>query len=190
MSDTSFLEQDEEQINASVADEVGKMLRILVSKKKEIEEEEAKLKLLKADEYQLVTVTIPQVFKKHGVDKLSLSNGITVETTEELTCSLIKDPDRRKLAFAWLIDNGGEDLIQDVLTIEKPQPALLNALNNSGVLYEMSKDVNTNSLKAWFREKLGYKRGIIATLEKESAPKEFGLFTYDLAKIKEPKGRG
>lgn len=190
MNDTDFLEQDEDIVNNTVADEVGRMLSMLLNKKKEIEEEEAKLKLLKADELQMVTVTIPQVFKKHGIDHVSLSNGMSVSTTEEVTCSLVKDPDRKIGAIAWLIDNGGGDLIKDVLTIETPQPSLLKVLNAGGVAYEMSRDVNTNSLKAWFREKLGYKAGIISTLEKENVPKEFGLYIFDLAKIKEPKGRG
>ena len=189
-SSTDFLEQDEEQVNTNVASEVGKVLQILMDKKAEVAEAETALKLLQADVDQMVKVTIPQMFKKHGVDGVTLSNGTTVSTTEELTCSLIKDEERRKLALAWLIDNGGEDLIQDLLVIEQPTPALLTVLNQGGVVYSMSKDVNTNSLKAWFREKLGYKKGIISTLEKENVPKEFGLFIYDLAKIKEPKGRG
>jgi hypothetical protein len=161
---------------------------ILFEKRGAIEEAESQLKLLKEDEKQLVQVTIPQIFKKHNISQLSLNNGVTVSATEELSCSLVKDEERRKLALAWLIDNGGEDLIKDVATIDSPSALLLDTLNKGGVVYSLSKDVNVNSLKAWFREKLGMKRGILGNLEPGSVPKEFGLYIYDIAKIKEPKG--
>jgi len=187
MSDLSFLEEDD-NINMNVADEVGKILDLLITKRKAVAEAEEVLKALKDDELQLVRVTIPQIFKKNRIDDISLSNGVHVATKEEITCQLIKDEERRKQAFAWLTDNGGESLIKDVLTIDSPSLPLIDVLNKGGVVYSITKDVNVNSLKAWFREKLGMKRGVIATLEQSSVPKEFGLFTYDIATIKEPKG--
>ncbi len=187
MSD--FLEANVETIDSNVGNEIGKMLRILHDKRAEIAEVDAKLKLLKADELNMLRVTIPQVFKKHNIFDLTTGEG-EVTIKEELTCELVKDEEKRGPLLVWLADNGGEDLIQDLLTIESPSPALLEMLNKNGVLYSIKKDVNTNSLKAWFREKLGYKAGIIATLKQEDVPKGFGLFIYDLARIKEPKGRG
>lgn len=187
MSDTSFMEIDEEEINANVATEVGKMMRILHAKEKEIESKEAELKLLNADQDKLLKETIPQIFKKNGITGILLSDGTTVSATEELTCTLIKDKERRATALAWLIDNGGEELIKDYITIESPSVALLEQLNSKGVMYEPTKDINTNSLKAWFREKIGFKQGIVATLEAKAVPKEFSLFVYDIAKIKTPK---
>ena len=185
--DTSFMEKPTEQINHSVADEVGKMMRILSAKELEIATKEAELKLLQADKDILIKETIPQLFKKNGMMGTILNDGTKVNITEELACSLIKDPERRNLALAWLIDNGGEDLIKDFILIESPSVALLELLVKGGVVFTATKDVNTNSLKAWFREKLGLKKGIIATLRREDIPKEFGVFTYDLAKITAPK---
>ena len=185
--DTSFMEQVPEVINDSIADEVGKMMRILSAKEAEIATKEAELKLLQADKEKLVRETIPQIFKKNGMLGTTLHDGTQVSISEELVCSLIKDPERRSAALAWLIDNGGEDLIKDFILIESPSTALLEMLIKGGVLFTATKDVNTNSLKAWFKEKLGYKKGIIASLKQEDIPKEFGVFTFDLAKIKAPK---
>jgi len=188
MSDMDWMDNEEPSINLNVADEVGKILGILLQKREDIDKAEAALKALKEDEKQLTQVDLPQMLKKHHISQMAMNNGITITASEELSCSLIKDEERRKLALAWLIDNGGEDLIKDQLTIESPSANLLDTLNKGGVVYSLSKDVNVNSLKAWFREKLGLKRGILASVEQSTVPKEFGLYTYDLAKIKEPKG--
>lgn len=185
--DTSFMEKPTEEINHSVADEVGKMMRILSAKEADIVAKEAELALLKADKDMLIRETIPQLFKKNGMMGTTLNDGTKVSISEELACTLIKDEERRNLALAWLIDNGGEDLIKDYILIESPSVALLELLIKGGVVFTATKDVNTNSLKAWFREKLGLKKGIIATLRREDIPKEFGVFTYDLAKITGPK---
>lgn len=192
MSDFDFLENAAEETKQefSVSVEITNMLQTLTEKREAIAEAEARLKALKEEEKDLVQTVIPQAFKKHNIGSIKLGSGVEVVATEEMTCSLIKDEERRKQALAWLIDNGGEDLIHDVATIESPTLPLLELFNKQGVLYSLTRDVNTNSLKAWFREKLGMKPGVIASLTKEEVPKEFGLFIYDIAKIKEPKGRG
>lgn len=190
MSDTSFMDEAEETLDNRVMDEVGKMIRMLRSKEAEIGAKETELKLLKADEDQLLKVAIPQMFKKHGMSTMGMEDGALITVSEELACSLIKDPERRTQALIWLINKGGEDLIKNVAVIEDPSPTLLQLFNERGVLYSMSKDVNANSLKAWFREKLGLKQGMMASIQPEEVPKEFGLYLFDLAKVKEaPKRR-
>ena len=188
MSDQSYMEGYGVDINVAV--EVGKLATVLSDKDKEIEAAELKLKNLKAERLKLATEVIPTIFKANNIMGLDLNDGSKVSIEEHLVVQLIKDEKRRALALAWLENNGGEDLIKSVLTIDDPSVALLEALNNSGVLYSMSKDVNTNSVKAWLREKLGLKDGYIATLEQKDVPKEFGLYIYDMVEIKTPKVRG
>ena len=137
-----FLGVDQEQVNTNIAQEIGRMLRIVKAKRAEIEEKEQELKLLQEDERTLLTVTIPQTFKKEGIDHVGLEGGIEVSTSEEVACSLIKDPTRRPSAFAWLLNNGGEDLIKDFLTVEAPSVALIEMLSQHGVIYDVGKDVH------------------------------------------------
>ena len=184
MNDQSYLEGY--TVDTDVYSEVGKLVRILGDKESAIKEAEANLKSLKAEKQQLQQVTIPAIFKVHSIDGISLTGGIDVSISTELTCEPVKNEEGKKVWLAYLEKNGGEDLKKKVLTIDDPNPALLELLASKGVVYEMSPSVNTNSLKAWFREKLGL-TGLVASLVKEEVPKEFGLWVYDLAKIKVPK---
>lgn len=186
-SDQSFMEGYGVDVNVAV--EVGKLAKILVDKEREIAIATENLKNLEAEKLKLVTEVIPVIFKANSITSLGLEDGSTMSIDEKMSMALIKDEKRRALALAWLANNGGEDMIKSVLSIDDPNPALLETLNKGGVLYSMSKDVNTNSLKAWFREKLGLKEGYIATLDKADVPKEFGLFLYDMVEIKTPKRR-
>jgi hypothetical protein len=184
MSDQSYLEGY--AVDTDVYAEVGKLVKILGDKESAIKEAEANLKSLKAEKLQLQQVTIPTIFKSHSIDNIGLTGGIDVTIGVELTCEPVKNEEGKKVWLTFLENNGGEELKKKVLTIEDPSAALLQLLSSKGVVYEMGQTVNTNSLKAWFREKLGL-TGLVATLTKEEVPKEFGLWVYDMAKIKVPK---
>lgn len=146
-------------------------------------------KALESQLQRLKELSIPQVLQKHGMRSLQMLDGTKVQVEEELTATLIKDSERRKIGLEWLQNNGGEDLIKDCITILDPTDVLKEYLSSHGVLYDMSKDVNANSLKAWLREKLGLKEGIVATIEANQVPAELGLYIRDVAKVTVPKRR-
>jgi hypothetical protein len=69
-------------------------------------------------------------------------------------------------------------MIKDTLIVEDPDQEFIDLLQAREITFERKKDVNTNSLKAWFRRMLGIAQGTVRRFEEKDVPKEANLFPY------------
>lgn len=154
------------------------MQQVTALEKAEEEVSQLEDRLIKAKEVRdkLAKIDIPGMLLQHGLEELKLSNGKKVMIKENLYVRIPKDIFIRERLFNWMKEQGAESLIKEVLTVEDPKETLFSILNTQGVAYIHEKDVNTNALKAFFREGLGIKKNSVVMFNKEEVPKEFNLY--------------
>ncbi len=185
MSDNLDFLEKEESLDSKALATLQQKLANLKEKRFAIDEVEERLKAMKNEERKISREEIPAYLLQFGINKLSLADGTSVEIKEDLTLSLPKtDPLKRKEAIAFIIAQGGGGLLKDNLTIEDPSLAVMSQLDAEGMAYKRTQDINTASLKAFFRGLLGLKKNTIAEITKEDTPKALNLYVYRETKIK------
>lgn len=181
--DQSFLTENLSKENLY---ELSGKLRQLKSLRKEIDLLESKLKNVKKLEEKLSCEEIPGFLYQYGIQGLTLDNGAQLKIKESIYVSLPKnDLAKRGRFLDWLKENGGEYLIKETLTINEPQEKVVKELSDSNIPFVLKDDVNTNSLKAFFNDVLGMKKGSQCRLELTDIPEEFNLFIKKETTIKE-----
>ena len=109
---------DEGDKFASVDTGTGKQLSDLVRKlrsvEQEIEDAELNLKALKAEKHRLSVENIPGLMDEMGVDRLDV-DGVSVSRKKMIVHASIPQ-DRKEEAFAWLRENGLDDIIKNDVT--------------------------------------------------------------------------
>lgn len=141
-----------------------------------IEKLEELTDLAKMEEGYLSGVLIPKLLGRANVRSFTTENGLTVSCKETVFASLPKlDLVARKRAMDWLNANGGGSLIKDNLIVESPTQDLISSLQDRYKI-ERKMDVNTNSLKSFVSELLGYKKGSVAQMDLEEVPVELHAF--------------
>jgi hypothetical protein len=181
MSD--FLEDFEQVAPPTVLGEIANYIVELKKLRRKIEEKEEELKAAKAEEARLSCETIPRLFEQHRVSQLVDDSGAKVSIKEDVYCSIPEDPAKQKEALKFLTNNGGGRLIKDTLIVEDPEEAVISLLVNNETEYTRKSAVNTNSLKAFFKEQLGIKKGSTAKLSFTDVPPVFNLFVRKDTKI-------
>ena len=182
MSD-SFLD-DFQDDSGSALDEVMKYVDTLDTLSQDIEAMEESLKAKQALFDELSKETLPALLAQNGLDELKLSNGKKLSIKEDVFASIPKNDEGKKLALEWLGNNGGIDLIKEEVTVDNPTPEFKNELRVQGLTFEESTAVDTNSLKAWFKRRLGMTKGSIQDLDLNEVPKAMNLFIERKAVIK------
>lgn len=181
MSD--FLEKVETPITATALEEVMEYVTKADNLKARIENGEALLKQLKEQYDELRTKTLPELLLKHGIEGQDLTNGRRIEIEEKVYIQLPKDLSNRRKVIDFLFKNGGGDLVKEKVTVESAPESLKEKLQEMGIPFEHTEDVNTNSFTAWARAALGMKKGTVARLSPVDFPKEANLFIRREAKI-------
>ena len=133
---------------------------------------------------EISKLTLPTLLAQNGLDELKLSNGKKLRIKEDVFVAVPKNEKGRKVALAWLSSQGGADLIKENVTVEEPTDDFKNYLRVNNFTFEDITAVNTNSLKAWFKRKLGMTKGSIQELDLNEVPKEMNLFIERKAEIK------
>jgi hypothetical protein len=133
---------------------------------------------------EISKLTLPTLLAQNGLDELKLSNGKKLRIKEDVFVAVPKNEEGRKVALAWLSSQGGADLIKENVTVEEPTDDFKNYLRVNNFTFEDITAVNTNSLKAWFKRKLGMTKGSIQELDLNEVPKEMNLFIERKAEIK------
>lgn len=159
MSDSlDFLEQegiqehDKEVLKNLAA--MGERLKQL--KLAALEAEEKAETARKAYEHYANTV-LPNEMYALGVDSLSLSSGGVMKVKRNFYCQPNKNAADRALIAKWLRENGGEHLIQHDATVAAESMAMLDEQH---IPYVENTTVNTASLKAFLKDKLGVTTGV------------------------------
>ena len=152
---------DEGDKFASVDTGTGKQLSDLVRKlrsvEQEIEDAELNLKALKAEKHRLSVENIPGLMDEMGVDRLDV-DGVSVSRKMIVHASIPQD--RKEEAFAWLRENGLDDIIKNDVTCSFGKGEDNVAGDVVGILQEKGFDpktkthVHPSTLKAFVKERI------------------------------------
>ena len=152
---------DEGDKFASVDTGTGKQLSDLVRKlrnvEQEIEDAELNLKALKAEKHKLSVENIPALMDEMGVDRLDV-DGVSVSRKMIVHASIPQD--RKEEAFAWLRENGLDDIIKNDVTCSFGKGEDNIAGDVVGLLHEKGFDpktkthVHPSTLKAFVKERI------------------------------------
>ena len=152
---------DEGQALANVDTGTGKQLSQLVRALREVEQQiedaENHLKLLKQDKHRMSVETIPQLMDEMGVERLDV-DGVTVERKMIVSASI--PADRKDEAFAWLRENGCDDIIKNDVTCsfgkgqDNSAKNVISILEDAGFEPSTKTHVHPSTLKAFVKERV------------------------------------
>lgn len=102
-------------------------------------------------------VIIPQEMFSAGVDSIGLSSGGSLKVKHSFYCQPNKGEADRKKIVEWLRANGGDHLVKHDATVSAEDMA---RLEKDGIPYIENTNVNTTSLKAFLKDKIGATTGV------------------------------
>ena len=150
----------------------------------EIADLEKQLDERKGVKRNLEESVIPALLDQHGVSEIKLANGRNVTVGEDLFCRLPEDIEKRMAALSWLRENGASDKIKSEAKIEEATQETFDRLSSLGIGFAKVETVHPSSLKSWFKEVVGLKKGSMAIMQPDEIPAEFGVFIKRTTKIK------
>ena len=145
------------QIDSGTGKQLSDLVRTLRNVEKQIEDAEIHMKALKAEKHKLSVENIPSLMDEMGVERLDV-DGLTVERKMMVHASIPKD--RKDEAFAWLRDNGLDDIIKNDVTCSFGKGEDNVAGDVVGILQEKGFDpqtkthVHPSTLKAFVKERV------------------------------------
>ena len=145
------------QIDSGTGKQLSDLVRTLRNVEKQIEDAELHMKALKAEKHKLSVENIPSLMDEMGVERLDV-DGLTVERKMMVHASIPKD--RKDEAFAWLRDNGLDDIIKNDVTCSFGKGEDNVAGDVVGILREKGFDpqtkthVHPSTLKAFVKERV------------------------------------
>ena len=102
-------------------------------------------------------VIIPQEMFSAGVESIGLSTGGSLKVKRNYYCQPNKNDEDRKVIADWLRKNGGEHLIKHDASVSAVD---MDKLKKANIPYIENSSVNTTSLKAFLKDKLGVTTGV------------------------------
>ncbi len=145
------------QVDSGTGKQLSDLVRTLRNVEKQIEDAEIHMKALKAEKHKLSVENIPSLMDEMGVERLDV-DGLTVERKMMVHASI---PQARKdEAFAWLRENGLDDIIKNDVTCSFGKGEDNMAGDVVGILQEKGFDpktkthVHPSTLKAFVKERV------------------------------------
>ncbi len=145
------------QVDSGTGKQLSDLVRTLRNVEKQIEDAEVHMKALKAEKHKLSVENIPSLMDEMGVERLDV-DGLTVERKMMVHASI---PQARKdEAFAWLRENGLDDIIKNDVTCSFGKGEDNMAGDVVGILQEKGFDpktkthVHPSTLKAFIKERV------------------------------------
>ena len=145
------------QVDSGTGKQLSDLVRTLRNVEKQIEDAELHMKALKAEKHKLSVENIPSLMDEMGVERLDV-DGLTVERKMMVHASIPQD--RKDEAFAWLRDNGLDDIIKNDVTCSFGKGEDNMAGDVVGILQEKGFDpqtkthVHPSTLKAFVKERV------------------------------------
>ncbi len=166
------LEQGDDYLIAptdkNVLQNLSKMGSHLKALKVKMVEAEAVYEAAKKEYDYYANSVLPMEMYNAGVSTLELMDGGILRYERKFYCTPNKNEADKKKIADWLRANGGEFLIKERAAVDAAQiPLLVNAR----VPFTEICDFNTNSLKAFLKDKLGAGGGL-AQITPEQIPAE------------------
>jgi hypothetical protein len=174
---------DEGDALANIDSGTGKQLSTLVRSLRDVENKIEKtenvLKQLKSEKHRMSVETIPGLMDEMGVERLDV-DGLTVERKMMVHASIPQD--RKEDAFAWLRENGLDDIIKNDVTCSFGKGEDNIAGDVVGILHERGFNpktkthVHPSTLKAFVKERVTEGKPIDLDM--------FGAFIANAAQIR------
>lgn len=166
-------------VDAGTGKQLSQLVRTLRKIEKDIEDAEAHTKALKAEKHRLSVENIPALMDEMGVERLDV-DGVTVERKMIVSASI--PVDRKAEAFAWLRENGCDDIIKNDVTCsfgkgqDNSAKNVISILEDAGFEPSTKTHVHPSTLKAFVKERVTDGKPIDLDL--------FGAFISNAAQIK------
>lgn len=153
VDELSTFKQDDKQVlkNLSVMGEKLKELQLNMLKTQEIAE------AAKKEFEHYANVIIPQEMFSAGIDSIGLTSGGSLKIKRNFYCQPNKNEADKKVIVDWLRANGGDYLVKHSANVS---PEDTYKLEQNGIPFVEKTDVNTISLKAFIKDKIGATTGI------------------------------
>lgn len=163
-TDVSYLVNETDKSVLKNLSEMGQHLNQL---KQNLLQKQQELEQAKKEYEHYANNILPSVMFSAGVESLKLSDGHMLKVKRAYYCSPNKNEADRKIMAEWLAANGGEHLIKKTITTGEESVA---ALREAGIPFAEDSAVNTSSLKAFLKDKLGITSGV-AQIQMDDIPK-------------------
>jgi len=157
-------ENDFDYLDAGIQQQDGAVLKNLSQMGEKLKELKVTMETAKATAEQATkayehyaNVVIPQQMFSAGIDSIGLSSGGSLKVKRNFYCQPNKNAEDKATIAKWLRENGGEHLIKHDATVSAVD---FDKLQESGVPYIENTSVNSQSLKAFLKDKIGATTGI------------------------------
>jgi hypothetical protein len=124
---------------------------------------------------------LPMAMFNAGVSELKLMTGGKLVYERKFYCQPNKNADDKQRMAEWLRNNEGDFLIKEKATVDGTQ---IDKLKEAGIPFIEIDDINTNSLKAFLKDKIGASGGVaqiqIADIPECMHFQEVGITTIEV----------
>lgn len=151
--DVGFLEQEDQPMSSDILAEVQRAAKKMGELRVEMDIAEETFKQAKKNYDTYRCVTLPNIMKMHDIDMIRLrETGAVVEVVKKYYCSPNKNEEDRRLIYEWLEKVGGKSLIKEEAKVSAENK---EKLIEAQIPFDLRREVNTNTLKAWLKDQTG-----------------------------------
>lgn len=152
-----YLDQAIEQSDKTVLKNLSQMGEKLKELQIKMLETQALADQAKKEFEHYANVIIPQEMFSAGVDSIGLSSGGSLKVKRNFYCQPNKNPEDKKKIVEWLRANGGGHLVKHDASVAAED---MDMLQKNGIPFIENTSVNTTSLKAFLKDKIGATTGV------------------------------
>ena len=152
-----YLDQAIEQSDKTVLKNLSQMGEKLKELQLKMLETQALADQAKKEFEHYANVIIPQEMFSAGVDSIGLSSGGSLKVKRNFYCQPNKNPEDKKKIVEWLRANGGGHLVKHDASVAAED---MDRLQKNGIPFIENTSVNTTSLKAFLKDKIGATTGV------------------------------
>jgi len=145
------------QVDDEALGQLGTELERIKAVQDKIGTAEEMIKKLK-DEEQLLADSITDLLQSRGVSELKLTDGSWVTTRESLRCAITVE--NKEKAFAWVRDQGDEDIIKNLVSVDfkkgedKVALKFKQLAEDSGLIPNETSTIHNSTLRSYLNAKL------------------------------------
>lgn len=160
MSMTNIFEEDADALQVS-NDHLKEIAKLAVRAKeldKDVEDLEAVLKERKGQLRKLVEETIPEALATVGMTSFKMEDGSSITVKPFYSASI--PGERQEEAFAWLRENGFDDIIKNTVSVrfgrgeDDSCTQVISMITAAGYAPEQAEKIEPMTLKAWVKEQV------------------------------------
>lgn len=152
-----YLDQGLEQSDKTVLKNLSQMGEKLKELQLKMLETQALADQAKKEFEHYANVIIPQEMFSAGVDSIGLASGGSLKVKRNFYCQPNKNPEDKKKIVEWLCANGGGHLVKHDASVAAED---MDRLQKNGIPFIENTSVNTTSLKAFLKDKIGATTGV------------------------------